>query len=54
MRHTHYRLQNMARNNEKREKIRNTHCRIWNMARKLEITENENNTRQVVKYVAKY
>ena len=36
MRHTHYRLQNMARNNEKREKIRNIHWIIWNMARNVE------------------
>ena len=36
MRHTHYRLQNMARNNEKREKIRNIHWMIWNMARNVE------------------
>ena len=46
MRHKYYRLQNMARNNEKREKIINIHWRIWNMARTLKKVHNEKNTLQ--------
>ena len=65
MRHTHYKLQNIARNSEKKYtlsdleygekhslmwKMRNAQCMTWSMVKKIKNLENETHTLQIIEY----